>query len=104
MEPTEGLDLVLTEDQIVGFSYSFSKALTEFLGERINTQSLYKNSGAEKSAREQPKSTYFPPHPEVSTAIHYLAAQMNSPEGDSFDDISELVSRAERFLAIFKKK
>ncbi|MBI4155632.1 MAG: hypothetical protein HY507_00155 [Candidatus Zambryskibacteria bacterium] len=102
MKPEQKLRLVCN-DQITGFSYSFSKALLEFLEKRCREESLYISEKKEKRAREDLHNGIYPLLPVVQTAIIYLSSQMNSSAPSSFAEISNLLDQTKAFLAIFEK-
>ena len=100
-------------DQINGFSYSFSKTLTTFLRESLNSKKLYLDAHLHEVAELNPNNTYYAGdhlfvHPEVDVALVYLAKQMerDNPTLDgraSLQNVKDLIECAEKFLAIFEK-
>jgi hypothetical protein len=86
--PKQELDFQIGKDQIIGFSYSFTKALTEFLKEKIDESQITDGSL----------------QPEVTSAIEWLREQLQCPMGqiDNAFELTMLIDHAQKFLAIFE--
>ena len=94
-------------DQIIGFSYSFCRALIGFLRDRIANGPMHTSEEDEKGAKDE---NYYVPYgellPEIAAALYHLTQQMGSADRNSWsqNDIHDLMDSAEKFLAIFEKK
>jgi hypothetical protein len=89
-------------DQITGFSYSFTKILTVFLEGHIKNETLCEDQFDDKYIRDYPdRHTSF--RPEVNSAISYLTEQLNAGYTvSSLEEICKLVQHSRKFLEIFE--
>jgi len=96
----QGLQLLLKDDVIVGFSYSFSKALLEKLKALKKEDRIFEEEWKEAQNQDSSHLTEI-----ARCVMEHLETQLNCDiSGFNPDKVDCLISFAEEFLAIFEKK
>ncbi|MBI5306678.1 hypothetical protein HZB04_03805 [Candidatus Wolfebacteria bacterium] len=97
MKQTQELKLVLKNDVINGFSYSFSKTILEKLKEVVRDDRMFKNTYSSRRLTDIANTL-------VSHLYQQLCFYSSSFNVNDEKTIKELIAVAEEFLAIFEKK
>ncbi len=97
------LKLSLKQDQISGFSFSFTKVLTLKLGDLLKNDRVFEEGNAKSSDDDR---TYHSKTKIAETVISYLTEQIRTSSDDTLcvQGIQRLIDLSEEFLSSFEEE